>query len=77
MNFRITDDEKQCDIDEIDNILKLYNLSNREKSENIHLGVYYKDKLGKKLVGLIKETLKMALYKLFICNGKFQKSRSR
>ena len=41
MNFRITNDGNLSDIDEIYNMLKSYNLSNREKSENIPLGVYY------------------------------------
>ena len=35
MIFRITDDVKQKDIDEIYNMLKEYNLSNREESENL------------------------------------------
>ncbi len=52
MNFRITDDGNQNDIDEIHNMLKSYNLSKREKSENIPLGVYYEDETGKKLAGL-------------------------
>ena len=56
MNFRITDDGKQGDIDEIYDMLKLYNLSNREKSENIPLGIYYEEETGKKLAGLTGET---------------------
>ena len=56
MYFRITDDGKQNDIDEIHNMLKLYNLSNREKAENIPLGVYYEDKNGNKLAGLTGKT---------------------
>ena len=56
MNFRITKDGKQSDIDEIYEMLKLYNLSNREASENIPLGVYYEDESGRKLAGLTGET---------------------
>lgn len=37
-------------------MLKSYNLSNREKSENIPLGVYYENEAGKKLAGLTGET---------------------
>lgn len=56
MNFRITNDGNLSDIDEIYNMLKSYNLSNREKSENIPLGVYYENEAGKKLAGLTGET---------------------
>ncbi len=56
MNFRITNDGNQSDIDEIHNMLKSYNLSKREKSENIPLGVYYEDETGKKLAGLTGKT---------------------
>lgn len=56
MNFRITNDGNQGDIDEIHNMLRSYNLSKREKSEDIPLGVYYEDETGKKLAGLTGET---------------------
>ncbi|MBT9692314.1 GNAT family N-acetyltransferase [Eubacterium ventriosum] len=56
MNFRITKDGKQSDIDEIYEMLKSYNLSNREASENIPLGVYYEDESERKLAGLTGET---------------------
>ena len=56
MNFRITDDGKQSDIDEIHAMLKLYNLNNREKAGNIPLGIYYEDENGQKLAGLTGET---------------------
>lgn len=56
MNFRITKDGKQSDIDEIYEMLKSYNLSNREASENIPLGVYYVDESERKLAGLTGET---------------------
>lgn len=56
MNFRITNDGNQSDIDEIHNMLRSYNLSKREKSEDIPLGVYYEDEAGKKLAGLTGET---------------------
>lgn len=56
MNFRITNDGNQSDIDEIHNMLRAYNLSKREKSENIPLGVYYEDETGKKLAGLTGST---------------------
>ena len=56
MNFRITNDGKQSDIDAIYEMLKKYNLCNREKSENVPLGLYYEDESGKKLAGLTGET---------------------
>ncbi len=56
MNFRITNDGNLSDIDEIHNMLKSYNLSKREKSENIPLGVYYENEAGKKFAGLTGET---------------------
>ena len=56
MNFRITNDGNLSDIDEIHNMLKSYNLSKREKSENIPLGVYYENETGKKLAGLTGKT---------------------
>ena len=37
-------------------MLKSYNLSNREASENIPLGVYYEDESERKLAGLTGET---------------------
>lgn len=56
MYFRITSDGNQWDIDEIHSMLKAYNLSKREKSENIPIGVFYEDECGKKLAGLTGET---------------------
>ena len=56
MNFRITNDGNQSDIEEIHNMLRSYNLSKREKSENIPVGVYYEDETGKKLAGLTGKT---------------------
>lgn len=56
MNFRITNDGNQNDIDEIHNMLRSYNLSKREKSDNVPLGVYYEDETGKKLAGLTGKT---------------------
>ncbi len=42
MEFRITNDGNEKDIAEIYKMLKEYNLSKREKSEDIPLGIYYK-----------------------------------
>lgn len=56
MNFRITNDGNQRDIDELHNMLRSYNLSKREKAENIPLGLYYEDETGKKLAGLTGKT---------------------
>ena len=56
MNFRVTKDVKQNDIDEIHELLRSYNRSNREAAESIPLGVFYEDESGKKLAGLTGET---------------------
>lgn len=56
MNLRITNDGNELDINEIHQMLKAYNLSKREKSEDVPIGVYYEDESGKKLAGLTGET---------------------
>ena len=56
MNLRITADGDERDINEIFEMLKEYNLSNREESENVPLGIYYEDEDKKKLAGLTGET---------------------
>ncbi len=48
MEFRITNDGNEADIAEIYKMLKDYNLSNREKSENVPLGIFLEDENGKK-----------------------------
>lgn len=52
MEFRITNDGNEKDIAEIYKMLKEYNLSKREKSENIPLGIYLEDDNGNKQAGL-------------------------
>ena len=52
MEFRITNDGNEKDIAEIYKMLKEYNLSKREKSENIPLGIYLEDENGNKQAGL-------------------------
>ena len=56
MNLRITADGDERDINEIFEMLKEYNLSNREESENVPLGIYYEDENNGKLAGLTGET---------------------
>lgn len=56
MDLRITDDGNEHDINEIHQMLKAYNLSKRESSDDIPIGVYYEDAEGKKLAGLVGET---------------------
>ncbi len=56
MRIRIKDDGNEQDINEIFEMLKTYNLSKREESENIPLGLFYEDTDGKKLAGLTGET---------------------
>lgn len=56
MVLRITSDGSQQDINEIHEMLKSYNLSNREKSEDVPIGIFYEDEHGKKIAGLTGET---------------------
>ena len=56
IRIRITDDGNQKDINDIFEMLKSFNLSNREKSRNVPLGIFYEDTDGKKLAGLTGET---------------------
>ena len=56
MNFRITDDGDARDIHEIHEMLKAYNLSRREASQNVPIGVFLEDEADRKLAGLTGET---------------------
>ena len=56
MNLRVTADGDERDINDIFEMLKEYNLSNREESENVPLGIYYEDENVGKLAGLTGET---------------------
>ena len=47
MNFRITDDGDARDIHEIYELLKAYNLSRREASQNVPIGVFLEDEAGR------------------------------
>ncbi|MBO6153925.1 MAG: GNAT family N-acetyltransferase [Lachnospiraceae bacterium] len=52
MEFRITNDGNEKDISKIYKMLKEYNLSKREKSEDIPLGIYLENENGNKQAGL-------------------------
>lgn len=56
MNIKITNDGSETDIEEIYRELKQYNLSKREPSNNVPLGIFIEDNDGKKTAGLIGET---------------------
>ena len=56
MNFRITDDGNERDVNEIHEMLKKYNRSHRETSQNIPIGVFLEGEMGRKLAGLTGET---------------------
>ena len=56
MNFRITDDGDARDIHEIYGLLKAYNLSRREASQNVPIGVFLEDEADRMLAGLTGET---------------------
>lgn len=54
--LRITEDGNEKDIEEIFELLKEYNLTNREESKNVPIGIFYEDENKKKLAGLTGET---------------------
>ena len=54
--FRISDKADARDIQDIHALLKAYNLSHREPSENVPLGVYLEDAEGRKSAGSTGET---------------------
>lgn len=56
LKIRITDDGNEQDISEIYEMLKAYNLSNREPSRNVPIGIFYEDENNKKIAGLTGET---------------------
>lgn len=56
MTIRMTDDGSERDINELYAMLKAYNLSHREPSEKVPLGIYYENEKGEKQAGLVGET---------------------
>ncbi len=56
MNFRITSDGNERDINEIHEMLKEYNLSHREASQSVPVGVFLEDESSRKFAGLTGET---------------------
>lgn len=56
VNFRITGDGNEQDIQEIHKMLKDYNLMHREASQSVPIGVFLEDGTGRKLAGLTGET---------------------
>ena len=56
MKVRITKDGDERDIRDIFEMLKEYNLSNREQSENVPIGIFCENEAGKKFAGLTGET---------------------
>ena len=54
--YRITDDGNEQDIADIYEMLKEYNLSNREQSENVPIGIFVEDENNRKMAGLTGET---------------------
>ena len=56
VNFRITGDGNEQDIQEIHKMLKGYNLMHREVSQSVPIGVFLEDGTGRKLAGLTGET---------------------
>ncbi|WP_026651549.1 GNAT family N-acetyltransferase [Butyrivibrio proteoclasticus] len=71
MEFRITNDGKETDIAEIYKMLKEYNLSKREKSEDVPLGIYHEDENGNKQAGLVADTFGnwLCIHYLFVAEG--------
>lgn len=56
IEYRITCDGLQKDIDDIHNSLKEYNMSKREKSDNVPLGIFLENEKMEKLAGITGET---------------------
>lgn len=56
MNFRIISDGNERDINEIHEMLKEYNLSHREASQSVPIGVFLEDESSRKFAGLTGET---------------------
>jgi len=56
MKFRITDDGNEKDVAELHAMLKAYNLSKREPSQSVPIGIFLENENGKKLAGLTGET---------------------
>ena len=52
MNFRITDDGDERDVREIYEMLKEYNLKQREASQNVPIGVFLEDENNRTIAGL-------------------------
>ena len=71
LKFRITADGDEKDINDIFEMLKAYNLSNREKSKNIPLGIFYENEKGQKLAGITGETFGnwLCIHYLFVNEG--------
>ena len=55
MKLRITDHPSEQDIEEVYSKLKQYNLSKRECSENVPVGIFYEESDGRKAAGLTGE----------------------
>ncbi len=53
MDFRITNDGNQKDIDDIKDMLEAFNTAHGAKAEKLPLGVFYEDEDGNKQAGLI------------------------
>ena len=74
IRIRITDDGNQKDINDIFEMLKSFNLSNREKSRNVPLGIFYEDADGKKLAGLTGGNFwQLVVHTLSFCGRAFEK----
>lgn len=54
MNFRITDDVSEHDVNEIHGMLKEYNLVHRE-NQKIPIGLFFEDENSRKLAGFTGE----------------------
>ncbi len=56
MEFRVTDNVTEQDIEEIHRELKKFNLAHREPSQDVPIGIFYEDENGVKMGGLTGET---------------------
>ena len=75
MDLRITNDGNERDVHEIHEMLKEYNLTHREASRNIPIGVFLEDEMGRKLAGLTGETFGNWLCTQFLFVGEQLRSQ--
>ena len=76
--LRITDDGDTRDVNEIHAILKEYNLSRREPSKNVPIGVFFEEEKGQEACGIDGRDLwKLAVHPIPFCQRSAQRPGNR